>query len=481
MSVKRKNQSNQLEKPGKDLKVGDSISFGGIPQTVTDIKVTEGGGFLISSSGESAAKQRGYRIQEETHGFKIDHYPPAFVPKGTPRDSSKLCADDWDFSDLLNEPIETKRMALFHELARESARIREACRAYEEAIKRAALASPKVGQDDTEMISAHDFADPSAEIFLRERLREFPFGVKCIQTDAVADDVPWNRLNDDVKNEMIEAAAHAEKMRRKDSSPLADAGVACGTDHAEKIMRKDSPYASLTINDVPGGHPGWPLDRPIEVAWEWDGDGRPCFAFNSGMPGLPELSRLGNGSRAGKLLSESVDLCICFNFRDEEIIKGLRAWLKAKRKALPQELQEFKVSSEQPYTKLKSNNVDAGLKGLAALRLRAAMPAKAAAVAFHEIYFPKQKARKSDIGNVQKQAEKALEWQRMFLRYCQLDSAPVIARGTWDLECSLCCRITPIEKEPGHISKVHRELRCPECDHWEKVGWDGTRWVTYEE
>jgi hypothetical protein len=281
---------------------------------------------------------------------------------------------------------------------------------------------------------------------------------------------------------MIEAAAQAEKIRRKDCANNPDPKDGDDDDaYTEKMRRNDSLHASLIIKDVPGEKPGWPLDRPIEVAWEWDGDGRPCFAFNSGMPGLPELSRLGNGSRAGKLLSESVELCLCYNFRDEDIIDGFRAWLKAKRKALPESLQEFKVSSERPYIKLKSDKVDAGLKGLAALRLRAAMPAKAAAVAFHEIYFPKQKARKSDIGNVQKQAEKALEWQRMFLRYCPLDSASVIARGPWDLKCSLCFCIRPVEEEPGHISKVHRELRCLECDHREKVGWDGEKWVTYEE
>jgi hypothetical protein len=458
MSVKRKNQKNKTEKPGNAPKVGDSISFGDIPQTVTDVKPTKGGGHLISSNAEPAAKQRGYRFKEETLGFKTEHFPPVFVPKGTPRESAKLCADDWDFSDLINEPIETKRMALFHELARECARIREACRAYEEAIKRSALATPQVGQDDTEMIFTQNFADHSAETFLRERLKGFPFSVRCIQTDAVADDIPWNRLNGEVKNEIIEAAAHAEKMRGK-----------------------DSPHASLTVKDVPGEKPGWSLDRPIEVAREWDGDGRPCFAFNSGIPGLPELSRLGNGSRAGKLLSESVDLCLCYNFRDEDIIEGFTSWLKARRQAFPTDLKEFKISSERPYTQLKENNVDAALKGLAALRLRAAMPAKAAAVEFHEIYFPKQKARKSDIGNVQKQAEKALEWQRMFLRYCPLDSAPESPRGPWDLQCSLCFWITPVEKEPGHISKVHRELRCLECDYREKVGWDGEKWVTYKE
>jgi hypothetical protein len=458
MSVKKKSLRKHSEKPGKATKVGDLISFGDIPPTVTDAKPTKDGGHLVSSSGELAAKERGYRIKEETLGFKIEHFPPAFVPRGIRRKAKDLGSADWDFSKLLKERIETKRMALFHELARESARIREACRAYEEAIKRTALAAPQAGQDDTEMLGAHDFADHSAEIFLRERLKGFPFSVRCIQTDAVADDIPWNRLNDEVKNEMIEAGAPSEKMRKKNSF-----------------------HASLTIKDVPGEKPGWPLDRPIEFANEWDSDGRPHFAFNSGMPGLPELSRLGNGSSAGKLLTESVDLCVCYNFRDDDIIERLRAWLKARRKAFPEDLQEFKVSSERSSIKLKSDKVDAALKGLAALRLRAAMHSKAAAVAFHEIYFPNQKVRKPDIGNVQKQAEKALEWQRTFLRYCPLDSAPLIVRGPWDLECSLCFQITRVEEEPGQISKVPRERRCPDCDHREKVGWDGKKWLTYEE
>src|SRR5690606_19058084 len=116
---------------------------------------TEGGGWLVKTSAEALAKEKGYVTLEESIGFKIEHFPPPFVERGTPREPSSLRDTDWNFSKLLSGPDDEKRLPLFHELARESSRMREACRVYEAGRHEAAEWQRKEAEATTPLEQAH--------------------------------------------------------------------------------------------------------------------------------------------------------------------------------------------------------------------------------------------------------------------------------------------------------------------------------------
>ena len=507
-------------------KIGDVQSTSGIKMKLTSVKPTQGGGFLVEASAEDFARERGYRTTDEALGFRIEHYPPVFVPKGTPRDPSKLTDADWDFRELLMEPLEIKSLALFHELARESARMREAFRCYNagreqanarddnrkktmrkyfdtldevnrlagelnaekeavasntrpdgealptlsekekalaEARARLAAAVCEKSNADTEACfgaGVHEWAE--AEKFIMKRLTRFPYAARGLARDWIASDTPWLSI----------VKTNVEKFISEVKEAIAEAG---------KKRRRNR--AGLRMKDVQTEGTGGMFDEPLQVATEWrtgDGPGatnRPCFHYNNGLPGLPEVASKGNGTDAERVVTESLDLCVCLNFRDEEIIDAFTAWLKHRRASLPSDLEAFRASSERPYTKLNNKDVDAALKGIAALRLRFKFGPKEAAYKFNEIYFPKKNGT-PDFGNVAKAAEIACQWQRMFFRYCPLDSAgcttPTL--GKWDLECPLCFKVWQLPHEPEFN---YETMRCPCCDHREEMCWTPSGWVPH--
>ena len=190
----------------------------------------------------------------------------------------------------------------------------------------------------------------------------------------------------------------------------------------------------------------------------------------------------GNGSDAPRILSESLELCICLNFRDEEILDNLQKWLDNRRASLPETLAEFKKSSKRPAVKMKSNNVDAALLALAALRLRAAMKPLEAVAEFDRLYYPDDKTRTPDASNLAKRAEIAVEWQAHFFRYCPLDSAGLVNRGMgqYDRECPLCYNVERFTREARKLPRWTSDFRCEVCDHRDRLGWTGKAWVRVE-
>lgn len=473
---------------------------------------------MTTASAEDFAKERGYRTTDEAVGFKIEHDAPTFVPRGTPRECSKLSAVDWDFRPLIGLPLEVKALALFHELARESARMREACGCYdagletEKAIKakrqvtltelfeatetverlsdefqamKEALRNKKAWSKEElcayrtkwkanraakKRLDAADCMDShvalascegterhewtQADKFLHQTLNRFPYGVRTLETSWIAKDIPWCAVD------ATEKEAFLANVRK-----------------TEAETSKSKRRAGLRIKDVPGEGPGWPFDEPLQIAEKWR-DLRPCFHYNSGLPGLPEVASKGNGKDAEKVVTESLDVCVCLNFRDEEIVAAFTEWLTKRRASLPEELEAFRVSAKRPYTKLNDKDVDAALIGLAALRLRFAFSPKEAAHKIRDLYFPERK-QAPDIGNTQKSAHLAVEWQEMFFPYCPLDSEnrPRPKLDAWQHECPLCLQIWDL---PRTCSLNYDTMRCPWCDHRENMRWTPKGWLPYD-
>ncbi|HEY1082705.1 MAG TPA: hypothetical protein VGE29_10610 [Prosthecobacter sp.] len=450
-------------------KVGDVIEENGVALTVVSVRPTKGGGWLIEKSAKPQAQKKGFITLEQSCGFRIEHYPPPFVGRGTPRPPNLLKDTDWNFAILLTRPLSEKRVALFYELARESARIREACRLVwqkPDIVKEIADAHAK-GDMQYEMRQEWGKAQwqqrqayEDALQFLSNIEDRFPLGAGVIILDSIAKDQSWMTLVDETRQDILEIQANAEKTRTK--------------------------HEGRRCRDVPASVPGWPFDNPIQFAEHSQGRSKaeyPNYAFNDGVPGRAVLASVGNGGDAGRILTESVEMCLCFNFRDEDIVDEFKRWLELKRASLHEEVKDFRESAKRPYVKLKSNNVDAALKGLAALRLRAAFAPLEAANKFDSIYFPKATARKVDIGNVEKQAQIAIDWQQMFFRYCPLDSAGPVNRdrGLWDRECSLCYKLNKLDREPRHKSVSYTSCRCSVCDHREKLAWNGRHWEPFDD
>jgi len=517
MSSKKKAPERKSAKTDAP-KVGDTQIVSGIQKKVTSVTPTMGGGFLTTASADDFAKARGYRTTDEAIGYKVEHDPPTFVPQGTPRERSKLCELDWDFRKVLDLPLKVKSLALFHELARESARMREACRCYgagveaaneleaqrevtikalieanqtaeclsaEFQLMKAALRAKKAWsktelsdyrtkwkakRSAKNLQDAADHADSYVEVtsgdgtechkwtqakeFIEQTLHRFPYGVRNLETTWIAKDIPWTAVD---ATEMEAFLANARKAEAETS----------------KARRR----AGLRLKDVPSEGPGWPSDSPLQIAREWQ-DGRPCFHYHAGNPGMLEVASKGNGKDAEKVVTESLDVCVCFNFRDEEIIAGFTEWLTRRRASLPDELGAFRISAKRPYTKLNAKDVNAALIGLAALRLRFAGSAKEAAHQIQECYSPHKK-QVPDIGNTQKSAHLAVEWQQMFFPHCPLDSEdrPKPKLDIWQHECPLCFRVWELPQKSFYN---YDTLRCPWCDHREHMRWSPNGWLPYD-
>jgi hypothetical protein len=556
----------ELPKPHK---VGDIVNENDVELEV--IRVSQGPlGYGHEMSAEPIAKRKGYITNDQIIGRRVEHDPPPFVPHGARRDPAALKESDWNFVELMRRPLKEKKVALFHELARESARVRMACARLEAGVsienewhakkvkswqskekareelwlhpvvaeiqgisvrkgktKQAEMlfdtlegakewlhresreaagcpavvvqeavghASKAASQNKLRLVSNaeakkillrfDEARDPlwraikesseiaraacmreghsefeAANAFLSHLEKRFPYGVGEMMAWLVAKDVGWNKLSAEQRADVMKRQGECEAQRVK---------------HEGRLNK-----------DMPCDGPGWPYDDPIHFAgrhWQELKSEWPQYGYNDGKPGRMVLTRRGNGKDAPHVLSESLEICVCLNYRDEEILETFKAWLERRRKILHSDLEGFRVSSKRPYTKLKGNNVDAALKGLAALRLLAAMKPLEAASEFDRVYFPNVKNRKPDIGNLNKAACIAIEWQQMFFKYCPLDSAGPVnpEKGPWDRECSLCFKLEQFTKEPKPISKFHYLRRCPVCDHREELCWNGKTWVPYE-
>jgi hypothetical protein len=452
------------KKKGQTPKVGDTERVRGGELEAMSVTPKEGGGHLVTYSPEPFDRKRGYR----RYGADIEFFAPPFVDCGNRRDPSAMSEADWDLSPLLELPNDVKQLALWHELARESSRLRESFRLCADARslpddyrkRELYLDNP----DRAEQERFHRIEE--AQSFLQRLMKKLPRG-HCFEDEWIAADTPWLKVDETwMKIYLREVAEVRSKAEKRPSS--------------------------LKLKDVPVlGPTGVFGEMPLQVASEWrskdydDGRGnRPNFMLNTGMPDLPELTFKGNGKEADQILTESADICICYNYRDEDIVDAFKRWLKASRARLVDDLEPFRKSSQRPYTKMNNKDVEAAIKGLSALRLLAVMKPLEAAGKFLSIYFPKQRNRKVDIGNVQKAALIPVEWQKMFFPYCPLDSAIVEnpEKGPWDLECPMCFRvIRKHSKEPKPISTHHyRETRCEWCDHrLPDQGWDGKTWVRH--
>lgn len=512
-------------------KVGDIEIVNGMEMQVMSVSASKGPlGYAITYSAEPIARARGYRISNEALGFVAEQMPPPDAARGTRRSAEALTNADWDFRSLLKKPLCIRSLALFHELMRESARMRGVCAIYQaglevekewEAKIQAAHSRERKTSQEAERLKMHwqtlkaeldasrsgspDLMNRAAEAlqaseeartqaaearlnarkarreaefvsvssgnghdrhewreaakFLFWRLDRLPDGAGCVETSWIASDRGWRAVD---RKEMAAFLKGARKFQREQ--------------RAQKLP------AGLRVKDVRRERPRWPFDRPVQVANEWRTNeneqlrGRPCFHYNSGMPGLPEVVWKGNGKDAERILSESVDLCVCFNFRDEEIVEAFETWLKNRRASLHDDLADFRVSDERPQTKMKSKDVNAALLGIAALRLRARFGPKEAAYMFQELYGPDEAP---SIGNTQKRAKLAVRWQQEFLRYCPLDSEERCTRelGVWDRECPLCFRVWEL---PHKSNWSYDTIRCPWCDHREDMRWTPKGWKSNE-
>ena len=115
-------------------KVGDVVDNRGVETVVMNVRKSKGGPVTeYGFSAEPIAKQKGFITWDQISGFKTEHHAPPFVPHGKRRDPANLKPKDWDFVELMQRPLEEKKVALFHELAREAARVRLACATLEAA------------------------------------------------------------------------------------------------------------------------------------------------------------------------------------------------------------------------------------------------------------------------------------------------------------------------------------------------------------
>lgn len=132
---------------------------------------------------------------------------------------------------------------------------------------------------------------------------------------------------------------------------------------------------------------------------------------------------------------------------------------------------------------MKSNNVNAALRGLAALRLRATMRPGEAVAEFDRLYFPDDKRRVPDASNLAKTADIAKDWQAHFFKHCPLDSAGPVNpdMGPYDRECPLCYNVEKTTRKPSNkLPRWTHDFRCLVCDHRDRLGWTGNEWVRVE-
>ncbi|MCB1212124.1 MAG: hypothetical protein KDK97_22565, partial [Verrucomicrobiales bacterium] len=461
-------------------KVGDVIEERGGRRQVTAVWPTKDGAWMYQTSAEPLAVEKGYLTMNQVLGYQIQHYPPPSPPSGgAPRNPARLTADDWDFTEIMKEPLEVRKVALVHELARESAAVREACRIYnkglaeakewetkeatarreeldaEEEVERrereframcaqsevmenadmqsaraGLLATLKIWEAKQALNTARERARlascnvsfiavnsgngkerqswKAANEFLQLILNRLPFGARCFDTDWIADDVPWCRAPSAKKFELVEKMKEIERKRGKECERL-----------------------SLSYADMAADGPGWPYDDPIQFAREWDEDtGRPEFSFNDGRPGRMILAERHDDAPGLPILSEALDMCVCLNFSDDEIIASFADWLKWRRAHLHDDLTEFRAAGGSAL-RMQKGRVNAGFKALAALRLRAKFSGKEAAIEFREVYPAAEKRKRKKSGDIAPMAQVAnlakgaVELAAEFLPGCQLDSAAV--------------------------------------------------------
>jgi hypothetical protein len=500
----------------KPHKVGDIVNENGVELKV--MEVSQGAlGFGYKMSAEPIAKRKGYITNDQILGARIEHYPPPFVPHGARRDPAALKESDWNFVELMKRPLEEKKVALFHELARESARVRLACARLEagaaiesewqnkkagayqkesqarkvaegikarlataKSIKAQAALQAKLEKANQALSLAKseyshiavtsgngqervDFAE--AQRFLERLEKRFPYGVGEMMAWLVAKDVGWNELS---------AEQRADVMRRQ----------------TEYESRREKHEGRLN-KDVPCGGPGWPYNDSIQFAgrhWqelksEWPEYG----GGNDGKPGRMVLAPKGNGKDAPLVLSESLEICVCLNFSDDEILDSFERWLQWRRKNLHDDLKEFR-EGEGVGLRLDDRRINKAFKALAALRLRATCQSKQeAAIIFRETYEAKRskkaEADAAPMADVKDLADDAVKIGMEFLPYCPLDSAPVNdpRKNPWDHLCSNCGKLQSREPDKEPNQKGYTRWRCHKCDHRESSRWDGKEWILCED
>jgi hypothetical protein len=445
-------------------KVGKVIEEGGVRRQVVAVRRTGGGAWgegawMIETSAEPLAAEKGYLTLNQVLGFKVQHMPPPSPPEGgTLRDPAKLKAVDWDFNAVMKEPLEVRKLALVHELARECAAMREACRIYhvgraeadernekvkaanvalcdaEDEVKRlknALMAAEARGAAD-EINSAKETLEAArerarlatcgesfvvvtsgngaarqewmqAEAFLGSFLMRLPFDARGVLPELIAEDVPWVRVGADDRKKLL--------------------------GDVKKAQKKQGVRKSRTHKDMEADGPGWPFNDPIEFARKWDEEtGRPEYSFNDGRPGRMILAERHDNAHGLPILSEALNLCVCLNFSDEEIMAQFAKWLKWRRANLHDDLAAFRAAGGS-RNRLDEVTVNPSFKALAALRLCARFGNKEAAYKFREIYKASEKRTgkkdpsEAPTTQVAGLVAKAVELGAEFLPECPLDSA----------------------------------------------------------
>jgi len=501
----------------KPHKVGDIVNENGVEMQVMAAGKSKEGHFIhYKLSAEPIAKRKGYITNNQIIGAKIQHYPPPFVPHGARRDPATLKESDWNFVELMKRPLAEKKVALFHELARESARVRLACERIEagaaiesewqnkkaaayqkecqarevakavkarlanaKSIKARAALKAKITKANEVLRLAKcessyvavtsgngqeraDFAD--ARRFLERLEKRFPYGVGEMMAWLVAKDVGWNELSVEQRADVMKRQGECEAWRVK---------------HEGRLNK-----------DVPCGGPGWPYDDPVQFAgrhWQELKSEWPEYGCNDGKPGRMVLSPKGNGKDAPLVLSESLEICVCLNFSDEEILGSFRRWLQWRRKNLHDDLKEFR-DGEGAGLRLDDRRIDKAFKAIAALRLRVTCASKKeAACIFRDTYEAKRskkaKADAAPLADVKKLADDAVKLGVEFLPYCPLDSAPVIdpRKQPWDHLCSNCGKLQSRHTENEPSQKQYTRWTCLQCYYHESSRWDGKEWILCED
>lgn len=441
-------------------KVGDVIEERGVRKQVVAVRRTGGGAWMIETSAEPLAAEKGYLTLNQVLGFKVQHMAPPSPPEGGKlRDPAKLKAVDWNFNAVMKEPLEVRKLALVHELARECAAMREACRIYEAGLQEAKEWGDKEASAESAWFAAtedaarltrdlsklreHSTPDPSiinekeqarlaararasaaeyelqhvmvmscngqarqkwkqAGAFLRAFINRLPFGAGAILPACIAEDVPWVKIDADDRKKVLDDATVKERT-------------------VEGVRR------SRTHKDMAAEGPGWPFDNPVEFARNKDEErGRLKYSFNDGITGRMLLAERHDNAHGLPILSEALELCVCLNFSDDEIMAAFGDWLKRRRANLHEDLKAFRAAGGSAL-RMKGDRVDKALKALSALRLRAKFNELEAADEFRVVY-PAERAWSgkgnlvpmSQVWDLAKDAEAiGLE----FLPECKLDSA----------------------------------------------------------
>lgn len=444
------------ESNGPPHKVGEVIEERGVRKQVVAVRRKGEGAWMIETSAEPLAAEKGYLTLNQVLGYKVQHMAPPSPPEGgTLRDPAKLKAVDWDFNAVMKEPLEVRRLALVHELARECAAMREACRIYhegkaeaeewrekatdakvalcdaEEEVERleaALMATAEKGNADeidgakqglelarekARLASCgHSFIEVTsgngaarqewnqAAAFVSVFLMRLPFGARGLLPQLIAEDVPWVKVDADDRKKL--------------------------QGEVKKAQKKEGVRRSRTHKDMEADGPGWPFDDPIEFARKWDKKtGRPKYRFNDGRPGRMILAERHDNAHGLPILSEALEMCVCLNFSDDEIMAAFGDWLKWRRANLHDDLKAFRAGGGSAV-RMKGDRVDKALKALSALRLRAKFNELEAADEFRVVY-PAERAWRgkgnlvpmSQVWDLAKDAEAiGLE----FLPECKLDS-----------------------------------------------------------